>query len=49
MRGSYRKQDRRSSRVRRPAYRVGLAPAESCRSAPAMRIELPRGEPTGDL
>ena len=49
MKGSYRKQNRRSSWVRRPAYRVEFAPAESSGSGQAMRIELPLGELTGDL
>ena len=49
MKGSRRKKDRPVSSVRRPAYRAEFAPAECCGSGPAMRIELPLGELTGDL
>ncbi len=49
MKGSYRKQDRRSSRVRRPAYRVEFTPAGTDGLDPSVRIELPLRQLTGDL
>ena len=49
MKGNYRKKDRRSSGIRRPAYRVEVAPAECSEPGPRMRIELPLGELAGDL
>ena len=49
MKGSYRKQDRRSSRVRRPAYRVEFAPGGADGLDPSVRIELPLRQLTGDL
>ena len=49
MKGNYRKKDRRSSGIRRPAYRVEVAPGESSDPGPRMRIELPLGELAGDL
>ena len=49
MKGSYRKQDRWSSRVRRPAYRVEFTPAGTDGLDPSVRIELPLRQLTGDL
>ena len=49
MKGSYRKQDRRSSSVRRSAYRVEFTPGGTDGLDPSVRIELPLRQLTGDL
>ena len=49
MKGSYRKQDRRPSCVRRPAYRMEFTPAGTDGLDPSVRLELPLRQLTGAL